>query len=1231
VWRLGTDDVIRLRDQDEGRAFTEFVDRILEAEAYACGIPIASLKTNQRVVIPDGGVDTQVDNAAAQDPVGWMGHPTIWQYKAIAAGGLSEAQLRKEVNKHRAAELILAGHAYRLAVCRSLSNSSRANAQKALNKVVREISPHAPLPAILDANDLARWGSRFPALSARYVNKDLLAGSLHFDAWRDQMRSITRKYVPVDEWRAASDALAAHADLGRDVPDAVMTISGEPGVGKTRMVFETLEQSPASRGLVLYTDDEDAALRFARFLANDCTKRAVLVADECSASAQDQLATLLKPFKSRVRVVAISNSLESAPWKSPMRTLSRIAQPLVLEILAQNYPHVPDARRTAYARLSGGFIRFAADLCANDAVVVASGAFDPTLEGVWRYLQRRLSDAGLVALEAVAMVSRVGRKGDASIELEDLCRHLRLDAAVLDQSIKRLHDEGFIQIAGCYCYVTPAIVADAAFVVGWKTWAEEDPEAFVTAIPPELLPRFMKRVAESGGEEVRRSVGELYLRWGACLTASDLQDLDLVLRLVRLVETDPVSYVPLLHRLVCAASLDGLQAVAGEQVGGRWGPRRQLVWLLEWLAAYKKHFPAAEEMLLRLALAESEPNIGNNATETWARLYQIYLSGTEVPFLSRLKLLQRRHDEGGDDLRTLTWKALDGALQDSVWGSMQPEVRAGRLVPRSWEPTPAEAPGCWRAATSTLERWSQSRAPGDAEEAMGLALRRLASLLGSGSLDSLKVVFREDVLTAPARAEILRHLEVFVSPPQGHAPSFTEEYLGQVRAWMRSLTPGDLKGRLRTEMARSPWEYLGSGPHFRPRREVSDIAGALLAELPALETELEWLHGPEAASAGILGEELGRLDVEASLLPRLQAAAIEFANPLLLRGYIKSLLDKGILGLASLEGIVDTLTAADARLAFELFRFLPAEEAARRTTALFDQGKLGPNYLAALVFVLPETTLPNREAAEVARRLVDAVSDNPDEAARSAFQFVDAQVHGTNGGLLPTAKENDDLLAQAWRLLELVQDDTPYDAQWHFGQILDALLEVDVARAARCASAVLISSKRAVMDEATAVLKRAFALDPDAAMKALGDAILSPLNLAFVPGTHKGLIASIPVETLKSWLESHGAEAAARIARQLPNPDFDAEGKPFVPEITAFVLERFEDENDVFDEFCAGTHHLQLYMGDIAALKRAEAGPARAFLNHPLRRVREWAAREIESSKHEGDWWQRISEEEDLD
>ena len=66
-----------------------------------------------------------------------------------------------------------------------------------------------------------------------------------------------------------------------------------------------------------------------------------------------------------------------------------------------------------------------------------------------------------------------------------------------------------------------------------------------------------------------------------------------------------------------------------------------------------------------------------------------------------------------------------------------------------------------------------------------------------------------------------------------------------------------------------------------------------------------------------------------------------------------------------------------------------------------------------------------------------------------------------------------------------------------------------------------------------------------------------------------------------------------------------------MPDLTAYVLRQFADDEQTFAAFCAGTHGFEVDWGSGVERAQAHADLARQFLNHPLPKVREWAEREI--------------------
>jgi len=1233
MWTITAQDVIHLRSPG-GDRFTQFVNALIYAQAFFCGVPDSEIRTNLRTNIPDGGVDTEVCKPVPDDSTGWTkDFPTIWQYKATEAKNISNAQLEDEVNKLYAIDRIRNGYAYRLCICDDIPPQKKEEWQQYLTDCARKINPDAPEAKVLTASDLAAWANRFPALVLRCFHSGLAADCLSLEAWGRNITDITPKFVPVPAWEEISDKIKQHVDFTSSVPDVVFPISGEAGVGKTRLVYETLASSKTPGGLVVYTDDEQRALGLARFLANDPALRAILVADECGVQTRLRLQQLLRGAKARIRVVSIDNSGERPPLGTPETWLERIPRETVEEILAENYPEVPPERRRVYADLAGGFVRLAADLCRSDGLIVTAGHVGPALGSIRDYLRARITDEELTVLQALSLVTKVGMKGDVASQLDDLCRLVNIEPRRCKDFANRLHDgPGFVARAGRFFYVTPELVAQVGFDLAWSRWAR-DPREFLHEIPQSLLEPFLKRVARSASEEVRRIVGDFFRGWANSVTPAQLASIETVDRLVTLVEVDPQTYLPTLRRIVEAGTHEELRAITGDSIGGRWGPRRSLVWLAERIAAFPEHFEDVEAILLRLALAESEPNIGNNATAIWKQLFRVFLSGTAVPFLKRLGKLEERIFSDDSKTSSLAIDALETMFDPYAMRVVGPSVVAGRMLPKEWYPrTLREYKECMDAAVALLQKANDQGSPKLRERARDIAIKRARVLLASGYLTPMKALFPDSALDDETRICLIKAIEEFLRydcEPEPDHPRPPEEYVNEVKGWLKALRPLDFHGRIVTLLGIEPWHHSILGDEERWKSELHSLAIECLKDPDRFESEIKWLCSTHAKSAAVLGEEVGKLDKDGVLLELIFESAFRFRSVSLARGYIHGLLAAFPNHADRVNAWIDRIQAKAPKAAYELFMAGgDRTKALRRALQLVDDGKLPVACLRGFLFGTGSRPLSQREIEQLLIRLVKA-SERGDATARQiaielvAFRLKDEKAKTEMGSIL----EHSGIQSLVWRLMEITAKDGAGESYW-WARVLEALAGSDADRAARIAALGLVGEDLRHKEGCEKILITLAQRCPETVMRRIGEVVLDDeQGWRFYIDTYRTLIQSLPVTTVSEWVKKHGVKAARRLARHLPLPYIDPDGKAVVPPLTEFVLKTFEDDDRTFYEFCAGVRSFQLYSGDIAAQHEKEAEIARKFLNHPLRRIRKWAQIELERSLREAEWWRQQDEE----
>jgi len=1212
MWTVNALDVKHLGRTPGGERFTDLVDRLIRAQGFAGGVPFSAIATNMRNNRADGGVDTRVDMPIPGDPTGYVAIRTIWQYKATEAAGTTEADLQKEINKPYARECIGKGYAYRFCICDEVTPEKKDEWVAKLTEFARAIEPSAPAAMVVAAGDLAPWARMFPALLVSLFPMVGRGTVLHLGAWGKNARDVTPIFVPVPSWEPARESIAAHVAMGQRPSEVVLPVKGEAGVGKTRLAYEVLAGIDGSGALVLYTDDERLATEVAAQLANDDTLTTILVADECSLQTRLRLRGLLQGHRHRVRVISIDNAADLAPSGAPEYRIERIPDDKLQAILLANFPIVPPERQRAYTDLSGGFVRLAADLCHNDATIATVGHVGPALGSVDDYLSNRLKAGEFAVVEALALVTKVGHKHDVAHELDQLCALVGLDRDVVRPIIDRLRlAPGFVVKAGRYLYITPEIIAQVAFDRAWRRWGADDPPRFLAQMPDLLLEPFQRRVIRSAAEEVRRAVGDYFRQWAWSLDPGHLAQIAAVRPLVILTEADPDTYLPLLRALVERASREELLRVSGDLDGER-APRRHIVWLVERLLAFPDYFDAAEAILLRLALAENEPGIGNNATTIWRQLFRIALSGTSVPFPTRLAVLDDRLHDADAGVVALALDALDALFNLHGHRTVGPSVVAGRIPPPEWRPSSGKAlRDSLDRAVAVLSKLADDSDPARRDRAREIAIKHVRRLLALGYLEELGAILDPDRSPHDVRVRATTAVEscLHLDARRGTGRLRSLEYAAAVRAWLDWLKPTDIHGRLLATVGVNPWHHTIRGNDEAWRGEIGALAAYLSDHRTVLEGELAWLFSGDALSAPVLGEELGKRDAGGALLETLVQGSLRHRSAGMTRGYIAGLLGAWPAHADAVNRVVDGVERVAPELAYHLFTAAPRmTHAARRTLASIDTGALPVAHLQGFLFVADPDVFSPADLRESLRRLVAAAERDDIEAGRVAAQFVASRLDAADAGMIRDDAEMGEL---AWRVLEVATRDGDETA-YHWAEILGKLYAMDPDRAARLAVGAIMAEGVLRSEAALAVLEDMAGTYPDIVLMHLGQAILDPSkNWHFYLEDYTSLIRALPMHKVEEWVRAVGVDGARALARQLPQPYLSDTGDVVVPPLTAFVLETFGDDARVLEEFLAGSHGYAGFMDEIIErFERKEQVAAKA-LYHPVPIMREWARREL--------------------
>lgn len=388
---------------------------------------------------------------------------------------------------------------------------------------------------------------------------------------------------------------------------------------------------------------------------------------------------------------------------------------------------------------------------------------------------------------------------------------------------------------------------------------------------------------------------------------------------------------------------------------------------------------------------------------------------------------------------------------------------------------------------------------------------------------------------------------------------------------------------------------------------------------------MQWLTSPQAIMTENLGSAIGKLDKNADCLDIIMNSVAETQATGLARGYIVGLLDSHPQHNVVVNEWIDKFENQIPTVAYELFRVGGKNtKAVERALKLVDTGSLSLEYLGGFFSGL----LSYEEFYEILKRLVSSIKKETNQSVtKTATELVAYRLEIDRRESNQSILEETNIQNLIWEFLEATANYIRSEEDnWEI--ILRNAAKFNIEKAVKIASLAILSENDQQKMRAEQILVDIAKSHPDLVMENVGEIILDDeYRWHFEIEEYRFLIQNLPLAAIKQWLNLVGVTGARRITKQLALPYLNENNQPVVPELTEFVLSKFEDDEETFRNFCTSSHNFQVYVGDTVAHKNKEAEIAKSFLNHKLRRIREWASYEVESCRSDANYWQQINEE----
>ncbi len=616
-------------------------------------------------------------------------------------------------------------------------------------------------------------------------------------------------------------------------PSSCIRITGLSGLGKTRLVFETVLKTTEIQNKVLYIDVANEVPNLQSWLqdAIDARYEGILIVDNCKSKLHIALAQEVARTDSKIILITIDHYLENlsaTPSKEfRLKPLSTDSIKTMLEALFAK--QVGQLERIA--QFAGGFPQMAV------LISQARIANDPDVgrlndDDLLNKLLGDITPAEKSILRACSLFDTFGFDGDVQDHYKFIANNiLNSTHTECAECIKKFHQRGLIEISGRYAQVVPKPLAVRLASEWWINTHRTTQTELLEIIPKQMVQPFCTQVSMLGFiEEVQDLTKTLCGPQGFFGQAEAILSDRGSLLFRSFVEVNPDATCSALYQVLSNMTQAELHDIKDDV-------RRNLVWALEKLAFHKSTFEGASWCLLLLASAENE-SWSNNATGQFEQLFGVWLSGTEADLQTRLNVLVRGVKLNDEKVEAVIIKALSHAISThSGSRTVGAEYQGNKAPleeyrPKLWQ----EIFDYWSEVMNMLTAIIENRGM-HAEEASRVIGRSIRGLVQNGRIEMLdiaigKVIGLRGKYWPSAQESISNSLEY-------DSEGMPEEGLNALKKWEEMLNPNnsDLTEKLKILVIDPPWEHKrGMDGHYV---DMAQIKAERLASDLVDKTELQ--------------------------------------------------------------------------------------------------------------------------------------------------------------------------------------------------------------------------------------------------------------------------------------------------------------------------------------------------------------------------------------------------------
>jgi len=873
------------------RAVEVFRD-LLWAECRRLGVGIEQVQISLRTDVSDGGVDARIAEGHGRSESGLVRDGlTSFQIKTGATfEPHQKSHIKKElfgkgaVDKDALGEMVKdcldnEGRYVLVTFGKDLTSLEHDRAKQHLSSLLGECGYTSPRIEVWGQTQIRGFLGTYPSLQLEVSGRRHLQFQTH-RSWSedDDMR---KDFVEGEKQVAKIGQV--RSELRRSDDAVHIRISGEPGVGKTKLVLEATREEDL-RPLVVYCDSASQFIGselMNELLRDDNEYTVIAVIDECNPESRYYIWSKLKHRGSRMKLITIYSEVDEISGNTAQIIVPALTDEEITNIIGS---YVTAERESArWAEFCEGSPRVAhavgQNLIANPENILRQ----PDTVDLWRrFISGREDVAGdefkdrLLVLRCIALFKRFGCEGDHIGEAKAIQTLAQgIDAEItwgrFQEVVNALRRRRILQ-GESTLYITPKLLHIWLWVGWWEVYGSGfDIEDFLRKLPAKLREWFFEMFKYAAESEVAKRLVENIL--GAEGMFGDAGSLESGLGasfFLALSEASPEHALGYLERTVGKRTREELLEF---KTG-----RRETIWALERIAMWRKLFPGAARLLLQLGEAENE-KWSNNASGVFADLFSSAfgpVSPTQASLEERFPILKEALESDSANRRLLGIRACETALSTGGGSRMVgAEYQGLKEVPDRWMPkTWGEIFDYYREVWVYLKDRIHNLPAEEQKEAARVFLRSSRGLtrrkpLAEMVIETLRDLVKEGLV--PVKEVVKETAEVLRYETKG----LDEETRKRWEELRNELCGSGFSSQLRRyagmDLLEDKFDEEGRyADQTQPK--LRELAEQAIANPKDLEGELPWLVTYEAENGMRFGYELGKRDGKKRLLQALLGA-----------------------------------------------------------------------------------------------------------------------------------------------------------------------------------------------------------------------------------------------------------------------------------------------------------------------------------------------------------------------